>query len=520
MGQMRAILFVLISLEGVSASVGDACWFVAARFTGALDSNCEPNGKCSNIYWNGSTGRFVLTPRAWSPDDLRDVSCQEAEEAREALYSPFRGDERVRASAEPYGLAEIRDVIIPGFKLMLFSEIPIEAEVLSAMERVDMAFVELTANDLSWNNQKENYLKSEELTELWKLFELLVQRLMISSHRYDLEQKLPIPFVEFMMKMISLLGVYGRGEERLHRPERFALLAAKFLESNGPGLNYANNAVKMAKVLTRLIQGVQLSLPEMLFSPSFVSSLYPQTGSGGMSATQAMLRHQIRDGVCHRIQQIIRAQTDKMNFQRLGITLIELCLLDTPSHYLIRASVELRNPPSRQLPSVYNTEDIYESLVSGDLFKLELLTCSTADEVFGYLVKKTNTLVHSKGGLDFKPQSEFSSRDEFEVSMRVLGRALGMTLRYCSSIAPPTVDLRKAVALSIYGPVSASEQVMRATLSRGERQYSRSAQRDLIQVRYFEPAFFVRIGIADIIGPAGVSVFLPHFWDRYFRRRG
>ena len=65
-------------------------------------------------------------------------------------------------SAEPYWLTEIPDYIIPGFKLMLFSEIPIEADVLSAMGLVDAAFIELTANDLLWNNKKESYLKSKE----------------------------------------------------------------------------------------------------------------------------------------------------------------------------------------------------------------------------------------------------------------------------------------------------------------------------------------------------------------------
>ena len=151
-------------------------------------------------------------------------------------------------STEPYGLSDIRDFIIPGVKLMLFSEIPIEIEVLAAMERVDSAFFELIARDVSWNEKKESYLKSNELTQLWKLFELLVQRLMISSHRYDIGRRLPSPFIEFMMKIISLLGVYGRGEKGFQSLERIALHTAAFLDSHIPILQNPKNSVTVARI--------------------------------------------------------------------------------------------------------------------------------------------------------------------------------------------------------------------------------------------------------------------------------
>jgi hypothetical protein len=216
---------------------------------------------------------------------------------------------------------------------------------------------------------------------------------------------------------------------------------------------------------------------------------------------------------------IFQKEKNDVFFRRVAVSLVELCRENAVQSRILAASVGLINRIYRTMPLSSVLKEITDGFLSGYLVGLAQVPCGFASEMFSYFIDHHDSLRVKNGELDFVDRNSFKSQSDFERNMKGLGRAMGMILGHCPAVPRSVIKIHKAAYMSIYAPVSSLEPLMRQTLSRGERRDTRETIRDLIQERYSEPAFFVRLGITDIIGPAGIYIWTPQRWEQFFALR-
>jgi hypothetical protein len=431
----------------------DPCWFIGLRLAKTV-SFCSGENKCSDLFYDAELDEYSDEFGANG-----EVSCTDA---YEYLTSLRETDEYVLFAPE-HVLSDLSQTIHPGLERLLYSdEAPNEA-IVSSMHWIDNALLQVSSSIVDEISQ------TDEMRELLRLARLFADHLRQTPLRHDLYSASNAVYVHFLLDLFSLIDSSIVGNMDL---EPFIQLAHITNNAHRHRVKRERSAraieipvLQCAKAIEEIgNDSVSFSVLDLLGA---VGTVLPQSPDGSLA--DALLRLRMEAVICPRIVPVVELLRRNL---RVALSVLELCLNSGPFSVLMDASMRLSVIP---FPRTYSEADFS-------------------------LVKSKAIVQGSDNSVRFRTANDFPTRAEFESSMRNLGRAIGATFRDGQSLF-----LNNRFEPHLFVPLmkQLSEERMSDHLG---------VPIEFLLERVYEPIFFIRIGICDVLGPAGILIFRHVEW--------
>ena len=337
-------------------------------------------------------------------------------------------------------------------------------------------------------------------------------------------------FVDYAFNLLSV--VYTDGWEQLVSDMRSFYLIQSYLgpdslfESAGSTVRLADSLAEMARFPFTDPDSSDVVEGEVSFG--LVQKFLIEWATVPVSEYQAafdMIVYQIHKSICPNIFGVIDSIDWRFNLLRFPSSLCAICAgvasLDTllPTS---RALGQYSTPEtSHGTPVVISNERHVEAAATAlrhrDItwtLHYDIHIQDRASFLESVLVE-LNPLVDVGSFNRFRIASEFPSRDEFESTMLAFGRLMGTFIR-------SELKLGTAVGLpfEFYGYLRDTRIPFGLILNAFDGIDTRGITdpHEVLFSFIAEPAFFIRIGIRDILGPVGTDIFTERQWINIFRR--
>jgi hypothetical protein len=251
-----------------------------------------------------------------------------------------------------------------------------------------------------------------------------------------------------------------------------------------------------------------------------------------LSTAVAMLKYQLASEVCPRID-IVANRVDWSDdaLRPILLGLIKFCrsVEDIDSKVIVKAAVDFQIYLTGRLSNGPIGTDSTEAMVHalkegniGDIGRLLEREILTVDGRLAFLTQMVDELfVLEEIGPEniFKPLHAFATERDFSDSMRGLGRLIGFFSLLgvnCGSV----LRLPYVLYSQLREPQANAGLVeLMTTLELVDEE---EAEQDVVETELFEnvhqPVLFIKMGMADVLGPLGASVFTDREWTDIFRR--
>lgn len=508
---MKFSLFLLLTLA--VANKVDPCWFIGLRLA-KTPSICAEN-LCKNIgIHQGRVASSVLI------EGTVPVTCESAVGLMEQWFADQEPEEREtkRARLDIPDLTAVskllEEIVIPDSRRMLFSggKEQLQTSTIAAMAEIDQKLIQYfkksSAEDwaaISRSPAFKSFLHLGDLVIWW-----------IRSMRCSLKTVVPIrvAFIHFYFDILSLFAKQdGWATTKVGWSTREAF---RYAVSHRP--MYAMEAhypIDLNSILHKVLPNTAALLDEAVSKRGRLSDNQIKALARGISsidgqlfddqpAAIAIFRSQLEKHLCPIVHEIIQASRVWANIMRDTLSLIYLCRDRTSPQLLIDTSVSMiPRAESPQWLRASNELAILRNLKRNDVPWVNGLAQSvhrrvTAMNLLVGFVNKNKPLMQNGEFNVLKPKAFFDSEIDFEDTMKGLGRAIGLCVRYWQPVGIPlrlSPDYFRAI----------NEEVDPELLL------------DLLQLPSVqewvqEPIFFVRLGMQDVLGVAGLYVFSPQVW--------
>ena len=514
---MRISNAVLLSL-GAAKKV-DPCWFVGLRLAKA-PAACK-DGICEGIgIQDNRVISFSLNPR------VVPVSCNHASGIMNTFFPDQSSEQRPskRARIEfphiSFLLDPLENVIIPDVQKMLFcgGKHPLESSTIAAMSEIDRALL-LTfeaSSETEWTIIKDFVSQSDVYQSFLHVSELIL--LWTQRQRVSMEtvQASRAPLLHFLFDLLSLIGrPDGLTMTALEPSTREANIHAIVHRYQHPMESHIavmpweemppNMCVALAAILTHISLGRVVERAHLRILARVIARIDGEPEHGHPAAV-AILRSQLRSSLCPIVDEVIEASDLWSEMAKETVSLINLCRGYLPSYRLLAASRRIsRGGASPHWLRTADGQLILHNLKRNDVpwvngFDDSVHARSIARYVLVEFVIRHSPLI-DKGGFNIlRPKTSFDSDEDFENTMKGLGRAIGLCARYYQKVGTVLrfpVEYFKAIF----------EDVDPVPIIR-EQDHGRTVFQDWIG----EPMFFLRLGIQDVLGIAGLYVYSPQSW--------
>lgn len=517
----------------MSHDIDDPCWFVG-MYLAKTHSICV-NNECSGIHWlenRAIVAPLILIARISYP--VSNVTCEEAAGLKESVVNSVPYEPSADPTKKIQGILEdVRTLIVPAGGALVYSNRRIGPMTLFGMRRVHDTILSLMKNQDNWPQIRRELLGSSIMEQLNHVSYLLSQLGINTPNSFDVHTGLTADFTHFVVDIGSFLGFGTFTDSMLLLRMGWTTVAQmNVVNYRLPGpmelniktveahLGAQPQQLWMAKVLSQFVDTMNnnpqsvpyADLLRMSAGFTVVLSRINIDTDNRISAADAIVRYQLVKEVCPWIERVLEMIDMKEVWRKLGISLIELCSATVGTFELARAA--------RCLVSIQPTNPIPagSSLMSSSVPWINGVDPNIGDQKLFVIdtVKKflrENDPVSFVDGLGrFKPAKAFSNRDHFEATNIAFGRAIGLCIRHGIAVGDIlTMDIIMAVAIRQL-PENEELYFFIRYLKLTDQLDPALAVQELV----FEPVYYIRIGIRDVLGPAGLYMFPRDVWMRYF----
>jgi hypothetical protein len=520
----KPFLSLLAPVLGQSPIEG--CNFVGFRLI-KIQSLCV-NGFCSKIR-KTPDNRLEST---FLQDNL--LPCSEAESIALDILRPYAPseEEHVRKRARTSSLLledSLRD-IADSVCLAIMNNEDLDGSVISRMKEVDEALLKAAASASgTWGNHRELLLMNANIGRLFACGSTLLKQIGYVPNAIDTVGGPTGGILHFLYDLFSVVGVppgtdmgkntrYAakqifRKRAVLHRP----LYANEVrIDNNDHSEISLRTSLMLAQTTGKLSDGKRLSSSELGLFVRFVSSL---PSFDLTSTSRALLWVQFQREICPKLKNVIDSVPDFLEIRRIAISVIHHCTQDAPLKMRFEASFALENTgPTRPRNPLTNTveriaRDFHDSNNSfvGE-FEFPLFVIGGRVKGFAeQTVTRFLKLFKPIGAKRFKSRTQFESGTEFEHTMTGLGRVLGFAALQNAAFGP-RLKIDQILLTAIHRPVD--RETLAGSLNLGKK-WSRTPRLLTQALNEFvhEPVWFIRAGIRDVLGPAGIYAISDAEWD-------
>jgi hypothetical protein len=525
----------------------DACNFVGLRLAKTISACVE--SFCSGIGYVPSDG--VMVPNTIEGTERQRVSCVEAENLADRILtsSTVTGDEEVharkrsrRTAAFPsHELKEITDKLFPDIcervKKLLWNNEPIPRYMHQTLGDIDSTLLKLLVSESEgdWLRIKEYITSSIGYRELIEVGSALVQQTVLVPHSVDVLTGKTAQVIHFLLDIFSVLGVppafvftdavfYSTSQNLFANPVTYRLR-----HGGEVGSSLATAFAMSPRQLVMVAQAMSLFASNHPRVPTSLVSIFLRFIStrtvGSESTAESIMMAQLHREVCPKIAEILQRSPPGLGSNtKEGVSLIHHCRDQVPLFRLIDASIALSvEGPIRPLVTLQETgETIARALYASDIPLLGGVSFRSSvgpgvkhfvvtDVIVIYKELHSPFIRKSDGVFVLKSATKFSSRTEFEKTMTGLGKAIGLGVLYqvpFSELLRIDQILLTAIHRSVdYGALREALRLPQKDLRTVER--ITKAMDDWA----FEPIWYIRKGIREILGPAGVFAISNREWD-------
>ena len=518
---MRRFIFGLISIARVNGTV-DPCMFVGFRL-GKIHSFCGADSICSGLTLDDHTN--MVTPRVFNPANFHPLTCEEAG----ALSELISADSEMTIE-----MADIVDgiaaVIVPYVKGMLYRDEEITPSVRDSMSVIDNSLRTHLRDQSSWPEKRELIRSSTSYKSLVDLWLKTVDWSYNVPEAVDVFTGRTSQFAHFFFDLSSVIGPPDESLDP-HAPSLTTVAirhACEYRVRHDGELHFPlalsftwppDHLVLLSFFISSLRRNLQD--PETIDHMTYFLSSLPleRPPTEAMTATEALIRYQMSTQVCPNLLQIVTGYSQIHSEKKAWANLIVICAESLPprSRVMLHSSIQLGYPREDNMQEEYRWLLEYptiDGLVHALLipkfpwiFGLDIAIRHSAKFLASKVLEiceQIHTPIRHQplvGVSWFATRDDFKTGTEFETVMRAYGRAIGFCIR----------------ANVPFGYLGATITLLQALHGRQENSVSgvldvlesRSLDR---QVFFDEPAFFIRRGIVDSIGPGGVFMFSADHW--------
>ena len=384
------------------------------------------------------------------------------------------------------------------------------------------------------SEQNITLLASSELGEFWKLGNFAIQKGINIPQTIDMYKETTSGWIHFILDVVSITG-HGLLQvedlpliaDQLSRfPPRHRRFSEKDIVPPPPPFMHAD-----AQGLTAMARSIDTVLsvrdvPDDGFQ-NFMNMVDRIQFYADGSSAESIMFFQLRNLVCPNLRRVFEGARVSANrlaaFRKRGLALIDFCKSYVSGIRMIPLSILLeKNLSSRPLYGGADAEKLVVDLFNPETEWTGGLDPSLIPDRGGFMNRVLEVFVQThqpvfkdmKGDM-LKTAIDFDSREEFENRSIAFGRLLGLCFRYSATIGKfikfPGPIVRAIRALDV-------SDFVKPQVVPGQRKRLPSDEYfDSVQRRIFEPIFFLRLGIQDVLGPAGVGLFSESEWREQFR---
>ena len=522
------VLFVLYL--GCVWSARDPCTFVGFRFAKTISHCLE--GMCTGF----ELIQGVFVPESFTPSDSRlgrsNVSCDQAQVSMNRIFAPTTEraipDEEIPWSVAAGLPADLKTAlflisteIVPAMNRMYLSRQTATDALLGHMATIETIFAKYFQDTSRWTLVEPLIETTLEFNELLQKLNLMAEWSRFVPYSIDIFSGLTAPFIHFGFDLVALVGQSDNDQDQSEldalsiaascNPVTYRAAYPQELKLNcrATFVNDAQASLDIARDMVKLSQDPHDEVA--VVSLSRLVSYLPFHPPPSESAVMRMLRHQLQRDICPQLSKIFDGSSFWSENVKVAVSLI---------HHCSRRSIGYQQgiEASLSLPSVSPRPDLLtrpcplslsEALVNENFTWIEGFADEALESISGIVTDMTTRFITvnepfiKRGDVStFKPRKMFASSKQFEVVNRGLGRILGLCVRYtlpCGTrMGIPHGLLNAIVTNEGFASILMEIQVPQ-TRFRSFRDIG-----DFIRENVQEPAFYISLGIRDVIGPAGI----------------
>ena len=475
----------------------------------------------------------------------RRLSCDEAYSIQNVVLGAASTHQnnrprRTRCSASGV-LVEFRASILPSLRRLIFTSSWLDTVSIESMTEVHNLLFQTATAPNKWESLRSKIIGSPEFSELTYLFSALAKLTGSTPASFDVHNPRTAQAVHFMFDIGAFLG-WGFATALIEReigPLTEVILYNAVTYRSAMGLEFrrgfvlpeeeailsspmvlAETITDCARIVTMTSEQFQVSNMEEL-RRSFLRFLFALSDiklaeAGPRTAEEALLRHLLRTEMCPKVESMLSGIDLGDRWRKTLLGLIEFCVDSAPTASLIRANYRLLKIPV-EWPSSLNLtplemDDAVLALKEPNFDWIRGFNQAIPEKrAFASLLLKrfvhTNTPFIDGGQMQrFRTVRDFPSQEDFVNTMVGFGRAIALVVRHGLHLSD-VLYMRQALVAAIYGEVQPDDQLAHLIGLTAQRvPISQKTVDTLIRIIQ-EPAFFVKLGVRDVMGPLGLTLF-------------
>ena len=495
----------------------DACWFLSMRKFMKPSSCDRQTNECSGMYhFYLEDGSHRISDSGTTP-----IPCQIAEDVARSstrqMVDSLGGEAFDVAGLLDSGIIQtLQQVVILGDGLTQISN-----EVVKSMKAIDQVLIKSMslAADVSDYHKLCSETKSSEqfrrFMNLLKLYARKTKHMPFSTMREDVGI-----IHQFVKLAFDILSVVRDNEENYVECLQ-DILSLSPPETPLAIFSTAKRSLELTQAIGNLAPTSEEPLNIHLIAYFFEDIEYNRVRDPG--ATLLTIAY-IHSAVCPDIFSIIESIEWRPMIIRVASSLISLCSGVSRLSALASSNQVLNGNICRNIPEADLFKDseyaaAASALLRGDSRWTDGFTSilSAPSVFFGNILSVLKPLVHEEKFNRFKTVSEFDSRNLFENTMLAFGRLCGVYMLN-DFLLGPLLGLPFELYESIrYMDVLNEPEIFSLLRNNGIVRPTDPVD-EAVMTYVAEPAFFVRLGMKDVLGPAGVEMFTPVQWSALFWR--
>ena len=343
---------------------------------------------------------------------------------------------------------------------------------------------------------------------------MLIETSITSPASYDIQTGLTAPFFPFMYVVGSVTGKPGLSVEEAcgillvtcgFKASHRASFPAELYRPLSLGVPPVKAAIVLNKIKRRDFS---------VFS-EFIRIIYHSKPPSQGDASDRIIAHQLSKTVCWQLVELVSIRVESglvPRFVKAGVSMIAICKKHLPTDKLIEASRRLALLTKRETgllpsrnPAALDFTDASLPWNRGIDPGFVTNPRKYAEIALSEFVASNDALLLSGGLHVFPTVSDFDSRARFESVMTGLGRAIGLVVRYGGSLFP-FIRLHFELFDAIVDNLLPEYLINGLYVPKVERKTEQLMKNSILR-RVYEPVFFIRQGMKDVLGPSGVDIF-------------
>jgi hypothetical protein len=520
---MFSVLLIGFSYILVTGTSFDPCWFVAMRELRKPSSCNTETKRCEGIFHRRDGGQ------GFSPYGDIEISCDLAGQHAGSMFRNLPSGGMVESVDISYLLMTkivpaLRKVVITGVCPSSMSD-----GVEQAIHDINLYLVDFiaTCDDISeLNVMRLKLVSSESFLDYMSLLRFHLKK-MSGSPLFDIRQQTDqIPtFAKLGFDILSVIQV-DHDEDYLNLlvSIRDGSPAARLPISVFHNVSDGYKIAALIETLSMRRSDMNLSIANLVY---FFENLEFNRARHG-AATEITIAH-IRSSICPEIESVISYMPRGPKWVSVASSLIALCSgvvsissLARANQYLLRY-IENENPTDRDwLLDVDDTEVLQaaEALLRGGMdWVLPSFDSSIRDKssFFVNILNVLDPFVDAGEIVRLRIASEFESTEKFQNTMLAFGRLCGIYILNGLKVGP-LLRLPVEYYALIHTYSSVEKDTIIELLRSNDVIEGLEDVEEVVFEFVTEPIFFIRLGMKELLGPAGVEMFTPLEWSDLFRK--